>query len=94
MLIENILNRSTEEEYFSCVEFPDFLDKFKCRSKVTKSNVEEIVYEIARQKLIQKPHIMAGVLPLYGTHYGNARNFQQLLLLKNSNFMKTDGKKC
>ena len=59
VLVEKISNQSTEEEFFTCKEFLDFLDQFKCRSKVTKSNVEEILYEIARQELIQKPHIMA-----------------------------------
>ena len=40
-------------------EFLDFLDQFKVRSKVSKENIRELVVEIARQKLIQKPHIMA-----------------------------------
>ena len=41
---------------FSLEEFQDFLEQFKCRSLVCKSNVKEVINELARQELIQKPH--------------------------------------
>ena len=58
-LVKNVLQPNIEEEFLSSEEFLDFLDRFKCRSKVTKENVEEIIYEIARQELLQKTHIVA-----------------------------------
>lgn len=48
-----------EEAIYSSDDMLDFLDVFKCRSALTKNNAKEIVMEIARQELIQKPYIMA-----------------------------------
>ena len=39
-------------------EFYEFLEQFKVRSLVIKSNIKEKLADIARQELIQKPHIM------------------------------------
>ena len=58
-LIEQALNPATDEEFFVSDEFLEFLELFKCRSRVTKLNVANVIFEIAQQELIQKPHIMA-----------------------------------
>ena len=54
-------------------EFYEFLEKFKVRSLVTKSNIKEKLAEVARQELIQKPHIMIAcwkpVFNLLGEEY-------------------------
>ena len=39
-------------------EFLDFLDRFKCRRKVSKENVHEVIVKIARQEVIRKRHLM------------------------------------
>ena len=41
------------------MNFLDFLNQLKCRTKVLKENVHEVIVEIARQEVIQKPHLMA-----------------------------------
>ena len=43
---------------FSSDEFYEFLEQFKVRSLVSKSNIKEKIAEVARQEQIQKPHIM------------------------------------
>ncbi|XP_066918494.1 uncharacterized protein [Clytia hemisphaerica] len=48
-----------DESFFQCDEMLDFLDQFKCRSLVNSTNVRTIILELARQELVQKPHIMA-----------------------------------
>ncbi|XP_066926475.1 uncharacterized protein [Clytia hemisphaerica] len=57
--IKLALSPNAEDEFFSSDDFLDFLDIFKCRSRVNKSNVNRIIFEIAQQELIQRPHIMA-----------------------------------
>ena len=39
-------------------EFDDFLERFQCRSFVKEENLYRIILEIAKQELIQKPHLM------------------------------------
>lgn len=39
-------------------ELIDFLDRFKCRTIVTLSNLTAIISELGKQELIQKPHVM------------------------------------
>ena len=39
-------------------EFEDFLERFQCRSFVKEENLYRIILEIAKQELIQKPHLM------------------------------------
>ena len=41
-------------------EFQDFLERFNCRSLVKKDNVIKVLLEIAKQELVQKPHLMVG----------------------------------
>lgn len=55
-LVESVLRNNDlpgEEE-----EFHDFLERFNCRSHVKKENVTRVILEIARQELVQKPHLM------------------------------------
>ena len=39
-------------------EFYDFLERFQCRSFVKEENLSRIILEIAKQELIEKPHLM------------------------------------
>ena len=39
-------------------EFDDFLERFQCRSFVKEEDLCRIILEIAKQELIQKPHLM------------------------------------
>ena len=39
-------------------KFDDFLERFQCRSFVKEENLYRIILEIAKQELIQKPHLM------------------------------------
>ena len=48
-----------DESFFQSDDFFEFLDEFKCRTLITKSNVRSTIIELARQELIQKPHLMA-----------------------------------
>ena len=58
-LVKKALNQDVKDDFFESEDFQDFLELFKCRSKVMKENVQTIIFEIAQQELIQKPHIMA-----------------------------------
>ena len=53
----------------------DFLDQFKCRTKVSKENVHEVIVEIARQEVIQKPHLMASCWQNVFTSLGKTKAF-------------------
>ena len=59
MLVEKLLSDEANNNDFLEDEFLDFLDRFKCRTKVSKENIHEVTVEIARQNVIQKPHLMA-----------------------------------
>ena len=58
MSIEKHLSDEAKNDDFLEDEFLDFLDQFKCRIKVSKENVHEVIVKIARQEVIQKPHLM------------------------------------
>ena len=58
-LIDKALQSDTDDGFFLSDEFMEFLEQFKCRSRVTKASVVTIIFEIAQQELIQRPHIMA-----------------------------------
>lgn len=62
LLVEKVLSKEATDDDFLSDEFLDLLEQFKSRSKVTKHNVQDIIVEIARQELVQKPHIMAACL--------------------------------
>ena len=59
ILIEKLLSDEANNDDSLGDEFLDFLDQFKCRAKVSKENVHEVIVEIARQEVIQKPHLIA-----------------------------------
>ena len=54
MLNEDELDFTPEND-----EFYEFFDHFKVRGNVNQKNFKTVLQEIARQELIQKPHIMA-----------------------------------
>ena len=64
-------------------DFLDFLDKFKCRTKVSKENVHQVIVEIARQEVIQKPHLMASCWQNVFTSLGKTKAFIDISSLNN-----------
>ena len=64
-------------------EHLDFLDQFKCRTKVSKENVHEVIVEIARQEVIQKPHLMASCWQNAFTSLGKTKAFTDISSLNN-----------
>ena len=52
MLIEKLLSDEANSDDLLGDEFLDFLYQFKCRTKVSKENVHEVIAEIARQEVI------------------------------------------
>ena len=48
-------------------EFNDFLERFQCRRVVNNENLSKVILEIAKQELVQKPHLMiASLEPFLG----------------------------
>lgn len=58
-IVEKVLMPDAAASDFISDDLLDLLDTFKCRSAVSKNNIYNIILEIARQELIQKPHLMA-----------------------------------
>ena len=48
----------SEDVYFSD-DFIEIMEQFKCRFLVSKNNVKEVIVELSKQELYQKPHLMA-----------------------------------
>ena len=61
----------------------DFLDQFKCKTKVSKENVHQVIVEIARQEVIQKPHLMASCWQNVLTSLGKTKAFIDISSLNN-----------
>ena len=59
MLIKKLLSDEANNDEFLGDELLDFLGQFKFRTKVSKENVHEVMVDIARYEVIQKPHLMA-----------------------------------
>ena len=57
-MLKGLLAEESGFDDFSRDEFYEIIEQFKVRSLVTKSNIKEKLAEVARQELIQKPHIM------------------------------------
>ncbi len=55
-LVEKCLSPDTHE--FDSEEIVDFLDRFNCRTILNENNCQKVITELAKQELIQKPHIM------------------------------------
>ena len=43
-------------------EFNDFLERFQCKRVVNNENLSKVILEIAKQELVQKPHLMIASL--------------------------------
>ena len=83
MLIEKLLSDEANNDDFLGDEFLDFLDQFKCRTKVSKENVHEVIAEIARQEVIQKPHLMVSCWQNVFTSLGKTKAFIDISSLNN-----------
>ena len=62
-------------------EFDDFLERFQCRSFVKEENLYRIILEIAKQELIQKPHLMISSWESVITSFKAHPSFQSLAAL-------------
>ena len=83
MLIEKLLSDEANNDDFLGDEFLDFLDQFKCRTKVSKKNVHEVIVETARQEVIQKHHLMASCWQNVFTSLGKTKAFIDISSLNN-----------
>ncbi|XP_066925191.1 uncharacterized protein [Clytia hemisphaerica] len=58
--VEMALSAEVSEDFFeSDKDFGEFLDNYKVRSRVTNKNASTVMFEVAQQELIQKPHLMS-----------------------------------
>ena len=71
-MVEKALNDQNFE--FQSEEFFEFLEQFRVRSLVNAENIKEIISEIARQELVQKPHIMASS---WKTHFESLKRTEE-----------------
>ena len=56
---EKLLSDEANNDDFLGDASLDFLDQFKCRRKISKEKLHEVIFEIARKEVIEKPHLMA-----------------------------------
>ena len=60
--LQNALNASkdieSDQSVFQSEEIFEILEEFKCRKLITHSNARELICELGRQELHQKPHIV------------------------------------
>ncbi|KXJ21767.1 hypothetical protein AC249_AIPGENE15187 [Exaiptasia diaphana] len=60
-------------------ELDDFLERFNCRTNVSKENIVKILVEISKQELVQKPHLMAAAWqPILQKHLKVCPEFQSV----------------
>ena len=76
--IQNVLAIDAKESIFECEDFLDILDWFKYRSKRTKFNVKNIITELAKQELIQNPHLMAHSWANNFKYFKHEEDFQSI----------------
>ena len=57
-LVENCLANNDDPHELQSDEVVDFLECFNCRTVLNKDNCQIVITELAKQELIQKPHIM------------------------------------
>ena len=57
-LVENCLANNDDPHELQSDEVVDFLECFNCRTVLNKDNCQKVITELAKQELIQKPHIM------------------------------------
>ena len=53
------LSAEASEDFFESDDFVEFLDYYKVRTRVTSKNAATVIFEVAQQELIQKPHLMS-----------------------------------
>ena len=75
--MQNVLATDAKDFIFESEDFLDILDRFKCRSKVTKFNARNII-ELAKQELIQKPHLMAHSWASKFKYFKQEEDFQSI----------------
>ena len=56
--MENCLANNDDPHELQSDEVIDFLECFNCRTVLNKDNCQKVITELAKQELIQKPHIM------------------------------------
>ena len=76
--VQNVLAIDAKESIFESEDFLDILDWFKCRSKVTKFNARNIIIELAKREVIQKPHLMAHSWANNFKHFKHEEDFQSI----------------
>ena len=59
-------------------EFTDFLGTFKCRKVVTTKNLSQVILEISKQELVQKPHLMISSLQAFVQQLKQYPQFQTI----------------
>ena len=83
MLIEKLLSDEANNDYFLGDEFLDFLVQFKCRRKISKEKVHEVIFEIVRKEVLQKPHLMASCWQNVFTGLSKTKAFIDISSLNN-----------
>ena len=79
--VQNVLAIDTKESIFESEDVLDILERFKCRSKVTKFSARNIISELAKQELIEKSHLVAhswANLFKYFKHEGDFQSIQNI----------------
>ena len=54
------------------------MDRFKCKCKVVKFSARDIITELAKQELIQKPHLMAHFWANNSKYFKHEEYFQAI----------------
>ena len=80
---EKLLSDEANNDDFLGDEFLDFLDQFKCRRKVSKEKLHEVIFGIARKEVIEKPHLMASCWQNASTSLSKTKAFIDISNLNN-----------
>ena len=59
-------------------ELTDFLERFKCRRVVSTENLSQVIIEISKQELVQKPHLMISSLQPFVEQWKQYPQFQTI----------------
>lgn len=58
-----------------------FLERYQCRKVVNDENISKVIFEIAKQELVQKPHLMiATVVQPFVKQLQKYSQFQSMIL--------------
>jgi len=66
---ERVDHRCFKGSFLASDEFMELLENFKVCTRVSKANASHIIYEIAQQELIQRPHLMASSWKKHFQHF-------------------------